>query len=39
MSNIKIAKFKGDLTSSAVKDLEKKQEIFLDCEATGLNAK
>ena len=31
-----ILKFKGDLTTSALKDLSKNLEIFLDCEATGL---
>ena len=36
MAKIKIAKFKGDLTPSALNELEKNSEIFLDCEATGL---
>ena len=31
-----ILKFKGDLTATALKDLNKNLEIFLDCEATGL---
>ena len=31
-----VLKFKGDLNTSALRDLEQKQEIFLDCEATGL---
>ena len=33
---INILKFKGDLTPSALSELEKNSEIFLDCEATGL---